>query len=358
MEGSVGSISLGSKFDELMYTFSDMKKELKEYVSKRVVLNQLKCEKIAKKFANILKLATAKTRNLRARHEEAVRQKNMLMHEKMQKLKNKKILVFTRKVVELMKHQHKQWVCHRPQCKERHFLSKDRFLVHMSIHAAEDKIRDDNYRFKARIGEMRELKSIEFLDRVKASSSAAEKATSYESSNFTIPWEWTKTPHIRSLYADTYHPVLFLEVVSMKAEIDIPAKIPLDREIIRIGTMSEACGYSTGVLNGLSKQQGKLSKIHCLIYVPMGSSPDSLPTVVDNHSKYGTYLVDEHGARKCPTRVTCGFPLIPGNLLCIAVKEKGEDILQAHEAGDALVVYRVACFEKVKKADNDDDDVF
>jgi hypothetical protein len=90
----------------------------------------------------------------------------------------------------------------------------------------------------------------------------------------------------------------------------------------------------------------------------MGSSPDSLPTVVDNHSKYGTYLVDEQGARKCPTRVTCGFPLIPGNLLCIAVKQKGEEMLQPHEAGEALAVYRVACFEQVKKFENDDEDVF
>jgi hypothetical protein len=50
--------------------------------------------------------------------------------------------------------------------------------------------------------------------------------------------------------------------------------------------------------------------------------------------------------------------LIPGNLLCIAVKQKGEDILQPHEAGEALVVYRVACFEQVKKIEDDNEDVF
>ena len=358
VEGSIGSLSLGSKFDELLYTFSDAKKELKEYVAKRVIINQLNTEKIAKKFAKKLKLATAKTRNLKARHEEAVRQKNLLMHEKMKKLRNQKILVYTRKVVEIMKHEHKQWVCHRPSCDQRQFLSKDRYLVHMSIHAAQDKVRDDRTRVLTRIGDMRELKALEFLDRVEASKSAADKAPLFDSSNYSAPWEWTKTPHLRSLFADSYHPTLFLEVVSKKADIDIPSKIPLDHEIVRFGTMKEACGFSTGVLSGAAKQENKLSKIHCLIYVPMGSSPDSLPTIVDNHSKYGTYLVDEQGARKCPTRVTCGYPLIPGNLLCIAVKQKGEDILQPHEAGEALVVYRVACFEQVKKFEDDNEDVF
>jgi hypothetical protein len=115
--------------------------------------------------------------------------------------------------------------------------------------------------------------------------------------------------------------------------------------------MRDACGDGTITVidNTFEKNNGMISKIHCMFYVPMGAINESKQanqspiTIVDNSSKYGTYVVgegSESGAVKVPNKLSAGIHLELGNLICVGVKKEGEQLLSPTEASTGCIVFR------------------
>jgi hypothetical protein len=109
---------------------------------------------------------------------------------------------------------------------------------------------------------------------------------------------WTDMKHQTTTNTYLNSSLYYLEMLSKKDEVQIVKRLPLNKNVLRIGTLIEACGDSTATLIGVAKQNSMISKIHCLIYCPMGANHDKGIVIVDNSSKYGTYVVSETGATK------------------------------------------------------------
>lgn len=153
-------------------------------------------------------------------------------------------------------------------------------------------------------------------------------------------------------------PALSLKLVSKHSSVTGPSLIPLDRYLMRVGTTT-ACEMRL-MLSGTTAIEKRVEDIHCLLYIQDEESPtrslsatvgdaaaagDAFePTlvvkVVDNYSRYGTYLVGESGAKKVSTRLAQGSRLTPGSLLCIGVQLDGPPILSVADASLACLVYQ------------------
>ena len=181
---------------------------------------------------------------------------------------------------------------------------------------------------------------------------------------------------------------VYLEVVSKVESVDISSpKFVLDKHVFRIGTLP-SCDYTMKCTDsgGDIRQVRRVSRIHCLLYVPLilqtyssthrhavvatagAGHGEALPrthvpdrglsvhtstddydeveaqrhvTIVDNHSAWGTYVVSLNGVRKVPTNIQKGLPLLPGDLICIGVVRNGPPTMSPIDANKALVVFRV-----------------
>lgn len=165
---------------------------------------------------------------------------------------------------------------------------------------------------------------------------------------------WASMTHIYSLHSLHNEAMYSLELVAKHGDITVAQRVPLDRPLIRIGTHSSCeCVIST---SGSAKRDGKIAKVHCLLFCPTYSGSTVLDaanrqvsgqlTLVDNSSAWGTYVVSAAGTRKAPVKVTAGLVLTPGQLVCIGVCKDGPSEISATEANQACVVYRVRCLEK------------
>jgi hypothetical protein len=187
------------------------------------------------------------------------------------------------------------------------------------------------------------------------------------------------------------------EIVSMAKTVELRDKeFIMNKPIVRFGTL-EACDYTIKCSNnagGDIRKERSLSKIHCMVYVPLVSprstadqdnmkkkrtnhstggkkkkyvrsydsdSDDgdsdsdsdeeaerrshekraSQVTIVDNHSCWGTYVVTQRGVRKVPTTIQAGIPLEHGDLICMGITRNGPPAMTPIEANRALLVFRV-----------------
>jgi len=188
----------------------------------------------------------------------------------------------------------------------------------------------------------------------------------------------------------TQHLVTF-EIVSMAKTIELcDSEFIMNKPIIRFGTL-DACDYTVKCTNNVGgdiRKERSLSKIHCMIYVPLippkstavtkkggsgGSGAASKEkkytrsydsdsddeesdeetdklqkekranqvTIVDNHSMWGTYVVTQRGVRKVPTTIQAGIPLEHGDLICMGITRNGPEVMTPIEANRALLVFRV-----------------
>lgn len=181
------------------------------------------------------------------------------------------------------------------------------------------------------------------------------------------------------------------EIVSMAKTIQLcNSEFIMNKPIVRFGTL-DACDYTIKCSNNIGgdiRKERSLSKIHCMVYVPLispksgssntnGSSQGSAGvrekqfvksydsdsddedsdegsnglndnekrasqvTIVDNHSMWGTYVVTQRGVRKVPTTIQAGIPLEHGDLICMGITRNGPEVMTAIEANRALLVFRV-----------------
>ena len=153
------------------------------------------------------------------------------------------------------------------------------------------------------------------------------------------PLNWSEHhPHFQVVSAHLHAPLHHLELLSKHGDVDVPSRVPLHKPVMRMGTLE---GLEVTLKPfGFCRKYMMVSKIHCLIYVPMAHC-DGPITVCDNRSLWGTYVINANGAHKAPVKVGSGTPVSPGDLLCIGVRPNGPEELSPDIAGQACCVYRV-----------------
>lgn len=346
-------------FDYLTQEFADVRDALEEYLEKVQARLVVIADRVAKVFLVQLRKAVATARRkAHLRAEMLEREMSDDLNAQSQKKRALVLLAVRKRVLVL---ERRRLVCQRPNCEQRKFFSIERFETHMRLHKLEDEARAERDRLNGIRGGERALSEELVLERVEEIRVAIQRLadvdsrmeliqqaiardgdTSFASKN---PWTSAGLPHLPVLNAQLNSTIYHLEVVSMSGDVTAAEKVPLCTSVVRIGSLSAL--ECTLVVTGEVQRQRRIAKVHCMIYCPQDGDADVGITVVDNHTRYGTYVVSvREGARKVTTIATDGMPLVPGDLLCVGVRRNGADVLTATEACGASVVYRVRCADR------------
>jgi len=359
-------------FDYLVGEFPDVRDELEEYLKLVQSRRARNAEFVAKRFLSNLRKAVALTRKKEYLRQERIKNEGQARDLALSTKKKEFFLMTMRKRVQVI--ERRKFVCIRPRCCGRTFFSQDRYETHMGLHKMEDDIRAQRiaaasqrwatavFKEEVCIGrvvearrnivgeETRQMATKTSQDReLEARLALIEEALRTDGDPAfaaMTPWTGAGLFHLRlanaELNTSTYH----LEIVSMSGDVQAAERVCLDKALVRIGTLpSLECSV---LATGAVKRDAQLAKVHCMIYCPFTQDADAGIVVVDNHTRYGTYIVSERagGARKVGVVVTDGTPLVPGDVLCIGVRRNGGDVLTAIEASAAAIVYRVRCSDK------------
>lgn len=348
-------------FHKMEYTYSDLVPELKEYCAKVTADRNNLAEKIGKDFVKKLRNSVARTRRRRYMEEEAKQRDKEAAQALIAKKKKAAELLAMRKLWKTLSK--KKYICIREKCAGKTFFSVERYRAHMSIHALEDVKREEKIRAdklkqatkeqeadlaEERLAAVRELvyASVEaekhrVEDEREAMKYVDPQSVDLGDLSFLQRSGWSAVPHFHTINHNVNAKLYYLELLSKSHEVEAPALVALDKAIVRFGTLPLLeCSVLT---KGTTKKQGVVARTHCMIYCPLGSDFDSGVTLTDNHSAYGTYVVSagDPNAIKVPTSPTDGHPLNPGDLVCIGVKKYGGPALEAVDACEASLVYRV-----------------
>lgn len=346
-------------FDYLTQEFCDVREALEEYLEKVQARRLAIADRVAKVFLVQLRKAVATARRkAHVRAEMLEREKNDDLTALSQKKRALMLLAVRKRVLVL---ERRRLVCQRPNCEQRKFFSVERFETHMRLHKLEDEARAERERLNGLRGAERALSDEVVFERVEEIREAIQRLADVDSrmaliqqaiardgdTSFAEKSSWTSAglPHLPVLNALLNSTIYHLEVVSMSGDVTAAEKVPLSSGVVRIGSLPAL--ECTLVVTGEVLRQRRIAKVHCMVYCPQDSDADASITVVDNHTRYGTYVVSlREGARKVTTIATDGVPLVPGDLLCVGVRRNGADVLTATEACGACVVYRVRCADK------------
>jgi len=116
-------------------------------------------------------------------------------------------------------------------------------------------------------------------------------------------------------------PSLTLISTNIMASEDLPQEIFLNKTLIRVGR-SDKCDVVLKPMVNLHM----IAKVHMLIYTTWNSDGGIELFVRDNKTKYGVYMLNVNGAKRCPgltTLVDPGYYLKHGDKLCVC-KDFGE----------------------------------
>jgi len=391
-------------FDYLVGEFPDVRDALEEYIKVVQDRRKIVAEKVAKVFLTNLRKAVAWTRKKEYLRQERIKSEGMARDMALSTKKKELFLMAMRKRVQVL--ERRKFVCIRPRCCGRQFISEDRYKTHMGLHKIEDDLRSARVEAAAkrwatasvkeevclqRVAEVHSniVRDVRNLDKVGLALGLEEIDVKLAlikeaircdgDTSFAAPADWSAAPfspssnlinqsvlpgtgpgghvttannkkqgpveHLRLANAEFNSSTYHLEIVSVSGDVQAASIICLDKALIRIGTLpSLEC---TVLATGAVKRDAQIAKVHCIIYCPLDSDADAGIFIVDNNSRYGTYIVSEKaGATKVSTIVTEGTPLVPGNLLCIGVRRNGGETLSAVEASGACIVYRVHCRDK------------
>ena len=343
------------------YTYSDLKPELKEYCAKVTADRNDVADKVGKEFVKRLRNCVARARRRRYMQDEAQkRDKEAALLLIAQKKKAAELLAMRKLWKTLSK---RKYICIREKCAGKTFFSVERYRAHMSIHALEDvkreeKIRRDKLKqatkeqeadqAEERIAAIRELvyASVEVEKRRVEEEREAMKYVDPQSVDlgdlsFLNPSGWTAQPHFQTINHDVNAKLYYLELLSKSHDVEAPVLVALDKAIVRFGSLPLLeCSVLT---KGSVKKMGIVARTHCMIYCPLASDFDAGITLTDNHTIYGTYVVSSGDANaiKVSNSPTDGYPLAAGDLICIGVKKNGGATLEAVDACEASIVYRV-----------------
>ena len=346
-------------FEYLTGEFADIRDELEEYLAKVQAERLAIAERQAKVFLVQLRKAVARARRKAHLHAEMVSREKASDMSALSKKKRELLLLAVRKRVLVL--ERRRLVCQRPKCEQRKFFSVERFETHMRLHKLDDEARMERERLNGVRGTERALGELVVVERVDEIRRTIQRMAAVDTrldliqqaierdgdASFAEQAAWMSAglPHLRVLNAECNSNICHLEIVSMSGDVQSAEKVPLNAGVVRIGLLpSLEC---TLVVTGEVERQHRIAKVHCMIYCPLDGDEDAAITVVDNHTRYGTYVIStKEGARKVTTIATDGLALVPGDLLCIGVRRNGADVLTATEACGASIVYRVRCADK------------
>lgn len=196
--------------------------------------------------------------------------------------------------------------------------------------------------------------------------------------------------HVTSLSKPlTNNTLFYLEIVSISENIYCDAnRIILNQENIMLGSHSRNDYVLKNIHHGSNTVVSKngvgpdgidvlktccISDIHCILHTPLlhksrtvckkkameknglyedeeeedlpdENNPHLFPTVLDNHSMWGTYLVSAAGVTKISTVSRHAMVISPGNLLCLGLCRNGPKNMLPSEANQALIVFRLRYF--------------
>ena len=378
----------------LAIKFSLYKHELEEYVAERARRRFESTTALAKLMIEKLKFKVNRTRHKKFLEIQKQKEDDRLFMERTKATRDAKALHLLRKKIEIL--DRRKFICRRPSCDGRFFLSKDRFEVHCKIHKYNDQIRSAHLVKVKQVFDDRVKVETSMIDRINESRLNLElsdiysmeseelKAIQEAEKRFNAPSAWAgfdvvndkmqiihpqtapmltypnpnPKPNLDLLqgkfsksipmagvsFGDSHETLAYnsmnrvmfhLELVSKHGDVDGPYSFPLKDPLVRVGTMI-GCELLV-TLTGKARAEARLSKIHCII-----QCFDN--TVLDNSSKYGTYVVDEGGVSKVSSVISHPLPLRIGNLLCFGVKEDGPSAISATEAGESALVYRICSF--------------
>lgn len=403
MKREVDSVPIDEvDMEQLSYKYADLKRELEDYVNVKLNVRVNSSLKVARVFLAKLRAAVGRARQRQWRHEERQRLLALERERLAEKRVKEKEMRMLCKRLEIMEKEKKKWLCVRPECHHRRFLSRDRFETHMSHHAKADAERKGQLAALSEIKGERESMAKSMLARIAASREvlvtrlpALSDLRVKESDASDIkPLSWTELPHIRQMGAYLSKALYHLELLSKREGVDVPLHITLDRPMTRLGTMAECEGVislSTALASSssLSSSSGvglllstkstgdplvsgdevapasspvlprrpvapPIAKIHCMVYSAMGEDGSATENVnvVDNSSAWGTYVVSTGNARRVASRYSTGTKLNAGDLLCLGVGLDAPAELTATQASSAVVVFRVCCLDQEAFAEN------
>lgn len=347
----LNSSSSSTVRNQYTVTFSDLRPEIDEYSTYLTKKKAANVHRQAVTFLQKLRTCVARTRQ-RCLHDTQRQHALQAMHEaKLCESRRRKELKEARTRLCLLEARRSTWVCLRPECAYRAFMSQDRYETHMKTHEDRDVHKREHRQVIADTFNKNITEETTFLTRVlssKAHLNTFDKSSSSSSSSCVLQLpdinsNDTNPPHhmhMHKLHTALQGQLYHLELMSRHSDISVPFKVPLDVPVLRIGT---SCTCECSVLvkpNSQISRDARIARIHCLIYCSSAGT-----TVVDNSSAYGTYVVNARGAFKVPGKLACtlGWTLSPGDLLAVGVKERGPETLTAVEANEACFVFRVRC---------------
>jgi hypothetical protein len=126
----------------LGYSYSELTRELEEYVAYKMQYTDGVVSKIARSLISKLRTRVLITRRRRLKREELLATLQRTNHDNIEKRTRQKQLRAIRKKLEHMSV--RKWMCVRPECGNRKFLTEDRYATHMNIHYTEDAEKERN----------------------------------------------------------------------------------------------------------------------------------------------------------------------------------------------------------------------
>lgn len=238
--------------------FSELVPEVEEYVAKKQREINGIVERVARSFLSKLRTCVLKTRRRKMRKEQRENEIVEFSQSLIDKRLREKNLRILRKRVESI--ESRSWVCLRPECNNRKFLTADRYNTHMSIHKSKDATAASNQIIADAAEDV--AIGIQFENRkslvtgtdfslrriaetragiVEKMRSALTLHDQEAAVGDIVPSHFHDIPHIRSL-TSTHVPLYFLEVLSKRSTVLLPRNattFDLTSPITRIGTIDE-----------------------------------------------------------------------------------------------------------------------
>lgn len=348
--------------------YSELQIEADEYINYVIKKKLIFVENMAKVFVQKLRTSVIKKRRKIVAEEKIIANITFQKDKSNEIYRKKVIMAELRKRVLML--ENKKYIC--IHCNYRIFLSKDRYSVHMSLHSAGG--RDKEQLIEAD----RITKALDaYNERITSSRLAIADVSNRTFDTDTLPLV-AKETIVKSVALIMFEPTFCLQLVSKKESYHVSDMVPLNRPTTRIGLLSGVCeclvtresndignpivnndinGPSS--LNADSDQSSLslISMVHCVIHHSPtigfehmekdthGNESIGCLRVVDNGSKYFTYVISKEGNKKVTRKLNEEVIVFPGDLICLGIgavgvlNKVGE--VTTKELSEACIVFRV-----------------
>ena len=351
--------------------YSELQSEVEEYLDFKLKKKLKLVEKVARVFVQKLKVMTLKRRRKNF-FDETVLAEHVKMRAEEAEVTRKKIFLADMRY-RVNKLEGEKFVCLRFGCDKRCFFSKLRYDCHALIHKKEDAAKEAKRNEVLEKRRQKERESRTALDKIRSSREAIlSLERGVDGVNVTDRGQVdgveapltgrlslsSRTPPITVSSAAVSHldSKYYLEVVSVRKGLRTESRVTLDRAVTRIGT-ADTCeclvrgstsslsslphdchegGGADGAQEGQDGWEGVISRVHCMIYGTLEGGACRI-RIVDNSSKYGTYVLSARGTTRVSKRLSEGTTLRPDDLICLGVAE-GSRTVSSREVSEACLI--------------------